>query len=148
MNENELQNDQHYEDVQGVSRWQMMRVTERWDTLGPDGEPVITKEGSRTDAIDRHLRSNAGFAAANKELEKLGAEEAGRYTGTPLCGVRRVLRYETGASWEVVTDTEPLDELTEILNAQPCEHPTERQSMVRDATFCGRCGATIKPAAP
>lgn len=107
MRDNVLQDDQHYDDDNGVSRWQMIRVTERWETLGPEGQ-VVVSEASRDAAIESHHRSNDAFDYHAKFMADKG-ETVENYS-TPLCGVRRVVRYETGSRWEVVAATETVEE--------------------------------------
>jgi hypothetical protein len=110
MYTNTLQDDQHYEDNDdGVSRWHSMRIEERWETLGPDGKRVHSA-ASREDVIADHLRSNEAFSYHVGFMLERG--ETVENHSTPLCGVRRVLRYITGSHWEVVTDSEQLDART------------------------------------
>jgi hypothetical protein len=85
-NHKTLQDDQHYEtDEHGLTRWQLIGVDERWETLGPDGKPVITSEGTRDDAIDHHLRSNGAFANHVQYMTRHG--DGAEYLGDQLNGV-------------------------------------------------------------
>lgn len=136
-----LQHEQLREvDDAGGVHYQSMRVTERWETIGPDGEPVVT-EASRADAIYGHLRSSQTFAYHAEWMAQRGLQS--EHTGTPLCGVRKVVHYERVSSWEVVGPIEPLDELTEILSDHTCTHPPDRiYSGYPGRRHCSRCGAT------
>jgi hypothetical protein len=58
-----------------------------------------------------------------------------------------VVRYETSSTWEVFSDIEPLDELTEIANVKPCPHPPDRIMNVASygppRMMCGRCSTDM-----
>lgn len=145
MHEITLQDDQHYDDGGDgrLSRWHMIRVRESWQTLGPDGEVVHSGHASREDAIFAHIHSNQAFAYHAEFMAQQGKSDEVKHTGTPLCGVRKVTRYETGAHWEVESDREVLDELTEMTDLPDCDHPQNRRQSTMRSTFCGRCGATV-----
>lgn len=136
-----IQDDQQYEtDSTGAVRHQRILVEEHWETIGGDGKPYVL-EATREDAIYAHLRSNAGLSDARREIHELGGQS--EVVGEPLTGVRHVVRYETSSAWEVISDVEPLDELAEIANTQPCDHPPDRAMNVgaygKSKMMCGRC---------
>lgn len=130
-----LQDDQHYETTaDGTSRWQRMVVEERWESLQPDGTAWCS-EATREDLIRRHLRSNAHFADHAEWLKEHPQIEGHEFDPVPLARIRKVTRYETGSAWEVVSDVEDLDEMTELLNQPPCQHPVDK---IYDG-LCFRC---------
>lgn len=138
-NKRVLQDDQHYEtDSAGAIRHQRILVEEHWETIGADGKPYV-REATREDAIFVHLRSNADLSDTRRELQQNGGHSD--VVGEPLCGVRHVVHYETSSTWEAISETEPLDELAEIANTQPCQHPAEHIMKIgRDRQpLCGRC---------
>lgn len=148
MDRNVLQDDQHYEtNADGAVRHQWIRVLERWESLLADGSTYCSA-ASREDVIFEHLHSNAHMAHHAKFMAERGEPPATH--GEPLTTVRRVVRYEISSTWEVVSQTEQLDELAEIASLPPCPHPAERiqdsGSRSRSRRFCGRCGATIETA--
>lgn len=136
MNRKTLQDDQHYETApDGTARWQRICVEERWESLQPDGS-VWTSEATREDLIFRHLQSNAHFADHAQWLTEHNHPKKAEYEpGVPLARIRKVTRYETGSAWEVVSEVEDLDEMTELLNQPPCTHPVDR---IHDG-LCHRC---------
>lgn len=142
MDRHVIQDDQHFEqDEHGVIRHQRIYVEERWETIGADGKPY-SSEATREDAIYRHVTSNAHLADSVEDLARHGHQSEKSY-GEPLRGVRKVMRYETSSTWEVASDFEELDEMTEQLNLPPCPHPPDRAmnsgSRINSYRFCGRC---------
>lgn len=127
----------------GAPRWQYTRVEEWWETLGADGKPYV-RCATRADAIDRHLRSNAGLSDHRQWMTEHG-KQPGTIIGEPLTAIRHVTRHETHTSWEVVDEAESLDELTEITNTQPCAHPQEWIYESTGRHYCGRCGEKVQP---
>ena len=139
----ELQSDQHSEiAADGTLRTQWIHVEEYWETVGPDGK-VVVRDATRDDVIDSHIRSNDAFQYYRELAAARG--EVARYQGTEMCGVRKVVRYETSSTWEVADTVEPLNEATVRAEAQPCSHPQDRVSGGYRGTrpFCGRCGETL-----
>lgn len=145
MRRNTLQDDQHFEtDPNGAIRHQRILVEERWETIGADGKPYAS-EATRDDAIYRHLHSNSALSDSRREIEKMGG--VSDVIGEPLTGVRKVVRYETSSTWEAISEIEPLDELHEIANTEPCPHPADRilhhTSVIHDRPLCGRCATYL-----
>lgn len=133
-----VQDDQHYEeDANGMMRSQWIKVEERWETLGADDKPYC-REATREDAIHRHLRSNGFLAAQQASAQAHGV--ALHNVTEPLTAIRKVTRYAVSSVWEVESDREALDEMTEQLRLPPCMHPDDRRMWSGRYNADGPCG--------